>query len=54
MAYLTESVAPWKCSTYLRIQAGDTELSMTIDHASPVLGALSALVATALAAEGAT
>jgi len=53
-AYLTESVAPWRCSAYLRIQVGDTELSMTVDHAGPVLDALSALVATALAAEGAT
>ena len=51
-AYLTESVAPWKCSVYLRIQVGDTELSMTVDHVSPVLDALSALVATARAVEG--
>jgi hypothetical protein len=51
-AYLRESVAPWRCSAYLRVQVGDTEVSVTVDHAGPILDALSALVATARAVEG--
>ena len=46
-AYLTEAVAPWKCSTFLRVRAGDTELSLPVDYAEPVLTALSALTTSA-------
>ncbi|WP_271190014.1 hypothetical protein [Dactylosporangium matsuzakiense] len=49
MVYLSEAVAPWRCSTYLRIVVDrDTELSMPVDSAAPLLAALSELVASAL------
>ncbi|MEV6926734.1 hypothetical protein AB0M46_19825 [Dactylosporangium sp. NPDC051485] len=49
VAFLTEAVAPWRCSTYLRITVeGDTELSMPVDNAAPLLAALSALVGSAM------
>jgi hypothetical protein len=46
---MTQAVAPWRCSTYLRIElAGGTEISMPVESAAPILAALSALVASAL------
>jgi hypothetical protein len=49
VAWLSEAVAPWRCSTYLRITVdGDTELSMPVESAAPILAELSALVASAL------
>ncbi|GLL06907.1 hypothetical protein GCM10017581_086570 [Dactylosporangium matsuzakiense] len=49
VVYLSEAVAPWRCSTYLRIVVDrDTELSMPVDSAAPLLAALSELVASAL------
>ncbi|MDG4798831.1 hypothetical protein [Micromonospora sp. WMMD1082] len=44
-AYLTEAVAPWPCSTYLRIRVGDAEVSISVERAAPVLSALHMLVA---------
>jgi len=51
-AYLTESVAPWRCSTYLHIRAGDTRIAMAVDKAAPVFSALLGLVMTAQGADG--
>ena len=51
-AYLSESVAPWPCSTYLRIQVGDAEVSMPVEYAGPVLSALRMLVAADEVGEG--
>ncbi|WP_432839019.1 hypothetical protein [Dactylosporangium sp. CA-092794] len=49
VAFLSEAVAPWRCSTYLRITVdSDTELSMPVDNAAALLAALSALVASAM------
>jgi hypothetical protein len=49
VAFLSEAVAPWRCSTYLRIVVDrDTELAMPVDNAGPLLVALSALVASAV------
>jgi len=46
---MTEAVAPWRCSTYLRIElVGGTEISMPVESAAPVFALLSALVASAL------
>jgi hypothetical protein len=54
VAYLSEAVAPWRCSTYLRIAIdADTELSMPVDRAGPPIGALSELVAAAMTDGGA-
>ena len=47
-AYRPESVAPWSCSPDLRVQVGDTELSMSVDYVAPVLVALTALAGAAL------
>jgi hypothetical protein len=44
-AYLTEAVAPWPCSTYLRIRVGDAEVSIPAEQAAPVLSALHMLIA---------
>ncbi|HZN20770.1 MAG TPA: hypothetical protein VFB84_21690 [Micromonosporaceae bacterium] len=49
VAFLSEAVAPWRCSTYLRIVVDrDTELAMRVENAAPLLAALSALVASAM------
>jgi hypothetical protein len=49
VAYLSEAVTPWRCSTYLRITVDqDTELSMPVDNAAPLLAALSELVTSAM------
>jgi len=49
VVWMTEAVAPWRCSTYLRIElAGGAEISMPVESAAPVLAALSGLVASAL------
>jgi hypothetical protein len=45
-ASLTEAVAPWPCAPYLRVCLGKAELSMPVEHAGPVLVALSALAAS--------
>jgi hypothetical protein len=48
VAFLTESVAPWQCSTFLRIVVdGGTEVSMGVESAGPLLAALTDLVAFA-------
>lgn len=44
-AWLTEAVAPWPCSTYLRIRVGDAEMAMAVEGARPVLSALAMLTA---------
>ena len=52
MAFLSEAVAPWRCSTYLRITVDrDTELAMPVESAAPLLAALSALAASAMTDE---
>jgi hypothetical protein len=52
VAFLTESVAPWRCSTFLRVVVdGGAELSMSVESAAPLLAALSKLVASALTDE---
>jgi hypothetical protein len=45
VAFLSEAVAPWRCSTYLRIAAdGDEVVSEPVESAAPVLAILSDLV----------
>ncbi|WP_169789821.1 hypothetical protein [Actinoplanes subtropicus] len=46
-AWLTGACAPWRCALYLHVQVGEVELSLSADHAAPVLAALSALLASA-------
>ena len=53
-AWLSEACAPWPCAVFLRVPAGDVELSLSADDAVPVLEALSALLALACPAEGVT
>jgi|GEM_PF-5347992 len=50
-ACLTESVAPWSCAPFLRVQVGAADLSMPADLAGPVLLALSALTGLARVGE---
>jgi hypothetical protein len=50
-AWLSEACAPWPCDVFLRVQAGDLQLSMSGDYATPVLDALSALLASAATPE---
>jgi hypothetical protein len=52
LAWLSVACAPWSWAVFLRVQVGDVELSMAVDDAAPVLGGLSALLASALAREG--
>jgi hypothetical protein len=48
VAFLTESVAPWRCSTFLRVVVDDgAELSMAVESAVPLLAALTELVTSA-------
>jgi hypothetical protein len=49
-AWLTEACAPWPCDVFLRIEVGETELSMSADYARPVIDALSALLVSAATA----
>ncbi|MBO3741611.1 hypothetical protein J5X75_29300 [Actinoplanes sp. NEAU-H7] len=52
VAFLTEAVAPWRCSTFLRIVVdGGTEVSMAVESALPLLAALTDLVAFAVIGE---
>jgi len=52
VAFLTESVAPWRCSTFLRIVVdGSAELSMALESAASLLSAITELVASALTNE---
>ncbi|WP_231953483.1 hypothetical protein [Actinoplanes derwentensis] len=52
VAFLTESVAPWRCSTFLRILVdGGAELSMAIESAGPLFAALTDLVTSGLAGQ---
>ncbi|BCB92016.1 hypothetical protein [Phytohabitans suffuscus] len=44
-AWLTEAVAPWLCSTYLRIRVGGTGMAIAIEDVRPVLSALAMLTA---------
>ena len=43
-AYLSQGVAPWTCSTYLRVEVGDAAVALPTDAAEPALAALSALL----------
>ncbi len=55
VAFLTESVAPWRCSKFIRIVVdGGAELSMAVESAVPLLTALTELVAVALKDEEVT
>ena len=48
VALLSEAVAPWRWSMYLRILAdGDEVVAMPVESAPPVLAALSGLVTAA-------
>lgn len=47
-AWLSEACAPWPCDVYLRVQVGDAELSLQAGYATPVLDALSTLLASAV------
>lgn len=42
-AWLSQACAPWECEVFLDIQIGDTELSVPVGYAAPVLGALAGL-----------
>ena len=54
-AWLTEAFAPWQCTPYLQVQAGDLSLSMPAEDARQVLDALSTpLASTTHAAEEVT
>jgi hypothetical protein len=45
-AYLSQAVAPWICSTYLRVQVGKAAVALPTDAARPVLAVLAALLAS--------
>ncbi len=48
VAFLSEAVAPWRCSTYVRILAdGNEVVAMPVESAAPVLAALLGLVTAA-------
>lgn len=52
VAFLTESVAPWRCSTFLRIVVnGGAELSVAVNAAVPLLAVLTELVTSSLIEE---
>ena len=53
-AWLSEACAPWPCAVFLRIRIGDVELSMSTEDATPVLDALSTLIASAATAQEVT
>jgi hypothetical protein len=53
-AWLSEACAAWPCAAFLRVQVGDTDLSMPADDVRWVLDALSTLLASTTAAEEAT
>jgi hypothetical protein len=46
-ADLTEAAAPWRCSPYLHVRVGPTELAVPIETAGPLPTALSGLIDTA-------
>jgi hypothetical protein len=48
-AYLSQGVAPWTCSTYLRVEVGAAAVALPVDAAQPVLAALSALLLASVA-----
>jgi hypothetical protein len=50
-AWLTQACAPWLCEPYLRVQVGDTHLSMPADNARRVLDDLSTLASATTAPE---
>jgi hypothetical protein len=50
-AWLTQAVAPWPCSTYLRVRVADAELSMPVDNAAPVISTLLMLAMAGQAGE---
>src|SRR5262245_2516620 len=50
-AWLTQAVAPWPCSTYLRVRIADAELSMPVEHAVTQISALLRLVMAGQAGE---
>jgi hypothetical protein len=50
-ACLTQAVAPWPCSTYLRVCVADAEVSMPVEYAALVLSALLALAMAGQAGE---
>jgi hypothetical protein len=47
-AYLSEAAAPWRCSPYLRVRLGEAAVSLPVEHARPLVAALSALVSSAV------
>jgi hypothetical protein len=47
-AYLSEAAAPWQCSPYLRVRLGAASVSLPVEHARPLVAALSALVSSAV------
>jgi len=47
-AHLSESVAPWRCSPYVRVRLGDAAVSVPVDDARPLVAALAALVSSAV------
>jgi hypothetical protein len=50
-AWLTQAVAPWPCSSYLRVRVVDAEVSMPVDYAAPQLSALLMLAMAGQAGE---
>jgi hypothetical protein len=50
-AWLTQAVAPWLCSTYLRVRVADVELSMPVEYAAPQVSALLMLAMAGQAGE---
>lgn len=53
-AWLSQACAPWECAVFLNLRVGDLDLSMSADYATPLLDALSTLLASATTAEGVT
>ncbi|MFY1637240.1 hypothetical protein ACN27F_28885 [Solwaraspora sp. WMMB335] len=51
-AYLTQTVAPWPCDTYLHVQHGDSDIAMAVRDASRLLSALRLLTTEAEAESG--
>jgi hypothetical protein len=47
-AHLSEAAAPWRCSSYLRVRLGEASVSLPVEHARPLVAALSALVSSAV------
>ncbi len=53
-AWLSQACTPWECAVFLNVRVGDLDLSMCADYATPLLDALSTLLASATTTEEVT